>query len=161
MHSWSSLLYIIKPYQSTDFNFICLASCSTLILWLKGLMASNVYDAGLAGVRPNIRMENIIGNPGKLIYISGHTLELCLQQENCVQIKPWKLEVDDTTLLDLIPFLEFVATRPPRDIGSVLASYEGKYIPKEFIKSSRDYQRNKIIFLLSCLIILDARDTFF
>ncbi|XP_031407103.1 uncharacterized protein LOC116215506 isoform X5 [Punica granatum] len=33
----------------------------TLILWLKGLMASNVYDAGLAGVRPNIRMENIIG----------------------------------------------------------------------------------------------------
>ncbi|XP_031407102.1 mitochondrial import inner membrane translocase subunit TIM50-like isoform X4 [Punica granatum] len=100
-------------------------------------------------------------NPGKLIYISGHTLELCLQQENCVQIKPWKLEVDDTTLLDLIPFLEFVATRPPRDIGSVLASYEGKYIPKEFIKSSRDYQRNKIIFLLSCLIILDARDTFF
>ncbi|XP_031407101.1 mitochondrial import inner membrane translocase subunit TIM50-like isoform X3 [Punica granatum] len=133
----------------------------TLILWLKGLMASNVYDAGLAGVRPNIRMENIIGNPGKLIYISGHTLELCLQQENCVQIKPWKLEVDDTTLLDLIPFLEFVATRPPRDIGSVLASYEGKYIPKEFIKSSRDYQRNKIIFLLSCLIILDARDTFF
>ncbi|PKI77510.1 hypothetical protein CRG98_002116 [Punica granatum] len=45
-------------------------------------------------------------NPGKLIYISGHTLELCLQQENCVQIKPWKLEVDDTTLLDLIPFLE-------------------------------------------------------
>ncbi|PKI77514.1 mitochondrial import inner membrane translocase subunit TIM50 [Punica granatum] len=80
-------------------------------------------------------------NPGKVIYISGHASESCLQQENCVQIKPWKLEADDTALLDLIPFLEFVATRPPQDIRPVLASYEGKDIPKEFIKRSQDYQR--------------------
>jgi mitochondrial import inner membrane translocase subunit TIM50 len=33
-------------------------------------------------------------------------LESSLQPENCVPIKPWKLENDDTRLLDLIPFLE-------------------------------------------------------
>lgn len=45
-------------------------------------------------------------NPGKVVYISGHALESCLQPENCIEIKPWKLESDDTALLDLIPFLE-------------------------------------------------------
>ncbi|KAK4779145.1 hypothetical protein SAY86_006673 [Trapa natans] len=80
-------------------------------------------------------------NPGKVIYISGHALESCLQPENCLQIHPWKLEADDTALLDLIPFLEFVATRQPTDIRSVLASYEGKDIPPEFIKRSLEHQR--------------------
>ncbi|KAI4389698.1 hypothetical protein MLD38_001897 [Melastoma candidum] len=80
-------------------------------------------------------------NPGKIIYISGHALESCLQPENCVQIQPWKLEGDDTTLLDLIPFLEFVASRPPPDIRPVIASYEGTDIGKEFIKRSVEHQR--------------------
>ncbi|KAK4781562.1 hypothetical protein SAY86_015664 [Trapa natans] len=80
-------------------------------------------------------------NPGKIIYISGHALESCLQPDNCLQIQPWKLEADDTALLDLIPFLEFVATRQPADIRSVLASYEGKDIPSEFIKRSLEHQR--------------------
>ena len=38
--------------------------------------------------------------------MSGHAIETCLQPENCVPIKPWKAEADDTVLLDLIPFLE-------------------------------------------------------
>lgn len=38
--------------------------------------------------------------------MSGHALESTLQPENSVPIKPWKLEEDDTALLDLIPFLE-------------------------------------------------------
>ena len=45
-------------------------------------------------------------DPAKILYVSGHALEACLQPENCVQIKPWKLEEDDTQLVDLIPFLE-------------------------------------------------------
>lgn len=46
-------------------------------------------------------------DPAKVIYISAHALESCLQPENCVQIKPWTGEdLNDTTLLDLIPFLE-------------------------------------------------------
>lgn len=45
-------------------------------------------------------------DPAKILYVSGHALESTLQPENSVPIKPWKLEEDDTVLLDLLPFLE-------------------------------------------------------
>ncbi|XP_040990579.1 mitochondrial import inner membrane translocase subunit TIM50-like [Juglans microcarpa x Juglans regia] len=81
-------------------------------------------------------------NPGKILYLSGHALEGCLQPENCVPVKPWKQhETDDTALLDFIPFLEFVARTSPPDIRPVLASYQGCEIPTEFIRRSKDYQR--------------------
>jgi TFIIF-interacting CTD phosphatase-like protein len=50
--------------------------------------------------------------PEHVLYISAHALESCLQLENCVSIKPWKLETDDTQLLDLIPFLECKCSKP-------------------------------------------------
>lgn len=46
-------------------------------------------------------------NPAKVLYLSGHAFESCLQPENCVPIKPWQqTDIDDTALLDFIPFLE-------------------------------------------------------
>jgi import inner membrane translocase subunit TIM50 len=46
-------------------------------------------------------------DPAKVLYLSGHALENCLQQENAVPIKPWKKDdANDTALLDFIPFLE-------------------------------------------------------
>ncbi|XP_062206955.1 mitochondrial import inner membrane translocase subunit TIM50-like [Phragmites australis] len=80
-------------------------------------------------------------NPAQVLYISGHALESCLQPENCVPIKPWKLENDDTQLLDLIPFLEYVAMARPSDIRAVLASYQGRDIASEFIERSKEHQR--------------------
>ncbi|KAK6133004.1 hypothetical protein DH2020_033295 [Rehmannia glutinosa] len=80
-------------------------------------------------------------DPAKVIYISGHALESSLQPENCIQIKPWQGEADDTSLLDLIPFLEYVAKHKPSDIRTVLASYQGHDIAKEFIERSKEYQR--------------------
>ncbi|KAL5203021.1 hypothetical protein ABZP36_013973 [Zizania latifolia] len=80
-------------------------------------------------------------NPAQVIYISGHALESCLQPENCVTIKPWKLEADDTQLLDLIPFLEYVAMARPSDIRTVLSSYQGRDVAAEFIERSKEHQR--------------------
>lgn len=80
-------------------------------------------------------------DPAKILYVSGHALESTLQPENSVPIKPWKLEEDDTALLDLIPFLEYVARHRPADIRPVLASYQGRDIAKEFIERSKDYQK--------------------
>lgn len=80
-------------------------------------------------------------DPKKILYVSGHALESSLQPENCVEIKPWKLEDDDTELLDLIPFLEYVARIRPADIRPVLESYKGHNIAKEFMERSKDYQR--------------------
>ncbi|XP_057544735.1 mitochondrial import inner membrane translocase subunit TIM50-like [Amaranthus tricolor] len=81
-------------------------------------------------------------DPKRVIYVSGHALESCLQPENCVEIKPWKGDdVNDTTLLDLLPFLEFVARSGPPDIRQVLESYRGRDIAKEFIERSKEHQR--------------------
>ncbi|OVA20151.1 NLI interacting factor [Macleaya cordata] len=80
-------------------------------------------------------------DPSRILYVSGHALESSLQPENCVPIKPWKLETDDTELLDLIPFLEYVARAKPADIRPVLESYKGHDIAKEFIERSKEHQR--------------------
>lgn len=80
-------------------------------------------------------------DPAKVIYISGHALESSLQPENSIQIKPWQGEPDDTTLLDLIPFLEYVAKNRPADIRTVLSSYQGGDVAKEFIERSKEYHR--------------------
>ncbi|KAF7815911.1 mitochondrial import inner membrane translocase subunit TIM50 [Senna tora] len=81
-------------------------------------------------------------DPGKVLYLSGHALESCLQPENCVPIKPWQQnDKEDTALLDFIPFLEFVARSSPPDIRPVLTSYQGCEIPSEFIRRSKEHQR--------------------
>ncbi|KAL3643072.1 mitochondrial inner membrane protein required for protein import [Castilleja foliolosa] len=80
-------------------------------------------------------------NPAQILYISGHALESSLQPENSVQIKPWEGDADDTVLLDLIPFLEYLATHRPADVRPVLASYQGHDIAKEFIVRSKEHQR--------------------
>ncbi|XP_056688267.1 pre-mRNA-splicing factor CWC22-like [Spinacia oleracea] len=48
-------------------------------------------------------------DPAKVIYLSGHDLESCLQADNCVQIKPWTS--DDLDDLDD----NFVAQSRPND----------------------------------------------
>ncbi|XVF77094.1 hypothetical protein PTKIN_Ptkin14bG0012500 [Pterospermum kingtungense] len=80
-------------------------------------------------------------DPAKILYVSAHAFENSLQPENCVPIKPYKFETDDTTLLDLIPFLEHVARDNPADIRQVLQSYERKDIAKEFLERSKEDQR--------------------
>ncbi|KAE8696816.1 Mitochondrial import inner membrane translocase subunit TIM50 [Hibiscus syriacus] len=82
-------------------------------------------------------------DPAKILYVSAHAFESSLQPENCVPIKPFKLEGEDTTLLDLIPFLEYIARNSPTDIRQVLQSYERKDIAKEFLERSKEYQRRK------------------
>ncbi|KAK9285834.1 hypothetical protein L1049_025035 [Liquidambar formosana] len=83
-------------------------------------------------------------DPSRVLYVSGHALESSLQPENCVPVKPWKLEADDTALLDLIPFLEYVARHRPGDIRKVLASYQGHDIATEFIERSKEHQRRML-----------------
>ncbi|KAL4195276.1 hypothetical protein AMTRI_Chr05g63830 [Amborella trichopoda] len=80
-------------------------------------------------------------DPSRVLYVSGHALENSLQPENCVPIKPWKLESDDTQLLDLIPFLEYVGSHKPADIRTVLQTYQGCDVAKEFLERRRKHQR--------------------
>ncbi|KAF3525465.1 hypothetical protein F2Q69_00047160 [Brassica cretica] len=75
-------------------------------------------------------------DPKKILYVRGNAFDTSLQPENCVPIKSYKLESDDTVLVDLIPFLEYVARNGPADIRPVLASYERKDVAKEFLERS-------------------------
>ncbi|CAD6333254.1 unnamed protein product [Miscanthus lutarioriparius] len=92
--------------------------------------------------QPPMDLSKLNRNPAQVIYLSTHALESYLQHDNCVQIKPFKLEDKyDTQLLDLIPFLEYVAMARPSDIRTVLASYQGHDVAAEFIEHSKEHQR--------------------
>ncbi|KAE8702040.1 Haloacid dehalogenase-like hydrolase (HAD) superfamily protein, putative isoform 2 [Hibiscus syriacus] len=102
------------------------------------------------GVILNIRkskhyrdLSKLNRDPAKILYASARAFESSLQPENCVPIKPFKLEGEDTTLLDLIPILEYVARNSPPDIRQVLQSYERKDIAREFLERSKECQRRK------------------
>ncbi|KAE8704303.1 Mitochondrial import inner membrane translocase subunit TIM50 [Hibiscus syriacus] len=84
-------------------------------------------------------------DPAKILYVSAHAFESSLQPENCVPIRPYKLETDDTVLLDHIPFLELpsvfgrpasadVARNSPADIRQENARTEAA---RSFLASMR------------------------
>ncbi len=51
-----------------------------------------------------------------------------------LQLEPWKLEAEDTKLLDLIPFLEAVQQARVPDVRAVIHSYAGEDIPTAFMQ---------------------------
>nr|XP_025666010.1 mitochondrial import inner membrane translocase subunit TIM50 isoform X2 [Arachis hypogaea] len=107
---------------------------------LSGLYEIVVYtDAENQG-----DLSKLNRDPAKVIYLSAHALENCLQPENCVPIKPCEgFDKDDTTLLDFIPFLKCVARQRPTDIRPILQSYRGCDIPTEFIKRNKRSKEDK------------------
>ncbi|MBA0705683.1 hypothetical protein Golax_017861 [Gossypium laxum] len=101
------------------------------------------YEIVVYSDQMNMDLSKLNRDPAKILYVSAHAFESSLQPENCVPIKPYKLETDDTALLDLIPFLEYVARNSPADIRQVLQSYERKDVAKEFLERSKEYQSNE------------------
>ncbi|OMP04250.1 Zinc/iron permease [Corchorus olitorius] len=99
------------------------------------------YEIVVYSDQMNMDLSKLNRDPAKILYLSAHAFDTSLQPENCVPIKPYKLESEDTALLDLIPFLEYVARNSPADIRKVLQSYERQDIAKEFLERSKDYQR--------------------
>lgn len=56
------------------------------------------------------------------------------QPENAIVIPKWNGDPKDQTLIQLIPFLEYLAMMGFDDTRTVLKSFEGKNIPVEFQK---------------------------
>lgn len=59
------------------------------------------------------------------------------QPENAIIIPKWTGDPNDQTLVQFIPFLEYMATMGFDDTRAVLKSFEGKYIPAEFAERER------------------------
>ena len=47
------------------------------------------------------------------------------QPDNTLKLKPWTGAPGDTGLIDLLPFLQFLATRRIRDVRDVVRAYDG------------------------------------
>ena len=92
---------------------------------------------------------------GMVLYITARP-KTSMQQENVVQISPYIVDSEgrtaggdgpDTTLLDLMPFLESIVRLNVKDVREVLASYKqeqeatGKSVPEIF--RSRQYRFQK------------------
>lgn len=59
------------------------------------------------------------------------------QPENTIILPKWTGDPSDQILVQLIPFLEYVATMGFEDTRKVLQSFEGRYIPAEFAKREK------------------------
>lgn len=61
-----------------------------------------------------------------LLLVAGDPSAYAFQPENTLKLKPWKNDPHDTTLLDLLPFLQMIATRGVKDTRDVVKSYNNE-----------------------------------
>ncbi|KAH0847174.1 hypothetical protein AYO21_02562 [Fonsecaea monophora] len=59
------------------------------------------------------------------------------QPENAIILPKWDGDPKDQTLVQFIPFLEYLATMGFSDVREVLKSFEGTYIPAEFARREK------------------------
>jgi mitochondrial import inner membrane translocase subunit TIM50 len=59
------------------------------------------------------------------------------QPENAIILPKWNGDPKDQTLVQFIPFLEYLATMGFEDTREVLKSFEGTYIPAEFARREK------------------------
>jgi import inner membrane translocase subunit TIM50 len=79
-------------------------------------------------------MSNLNRNLGKVILIDTEADSAFLQPDNAILMKPWKGDAKDQDLARLIPFLEWVATQPVKDIRPILKSFHGTNVPEEYAR---------------------------
>ncbi|KAI0409931.1 NIF-domain-containing protein [Xylaria palmicola] len=70
----------------------------------------------------------------KVIIIDTKASHVQNQPENAIILPPWKGDKDDTELVSLIPFLEYIFAMEYKDVREVLKSFKGKHIPTEFAR---------------------------
>lgn len=69
----------------------------------------------------------------QVLFLSANPDAYAFQPENTIKLPAWRNDTRDTTLLDLIPFLQLIATRGVSDVRDVVKSYDGESdIPKAF-----------------------------
>ncbi|CAL8462668.1 g2201 [Coccomyxa elongata] len=73
----------------------------------------------------------------KVLLITANADAYELHPDNAVKLKPWKLEPEDTALLDLLPLLEQIFRTNVPDVRAVVRSFEGQDIPSAFRERMR------------------------
>jgi hypothetical protein len=65
-------------------------------------------------------------NSAWAVAAAAHPDAYAFQPENTLKLQPWTHDTNDTTLLDLIPFLLMVQEVGIRDVRDVVRSYDGE-----------------------------------
>jgi mitochondrial import inner membrane translocase subunit TIM50 len=73
----------------------------------------------------------------KVVMIDTDAHHVKNQPENAIVLPKWKGDPNDQTLVQFIPFLEYLATMGFDDARVVLKSFEGTYIPAEFARREK------------------------
>lgn len=95
----------LEIYKILNLTVLCCSLSLVILCWYYRTVV--VCQMLMRRCSPWQDLSKLNRNPAKVLYLSGHALEGCLQHENCVPIKPWlQTDKDDTALLDFIPFLE-------------------------------------------------------
>lgn len=83
----------------------------------------------------------------QVLMISANPDAWKFQPENTLKLQPWTSDPTDTTLLDLIPFLQMIAMRGVKDVREVVKSYDGESdIPKAFkvrMQAAAEHQKQQ------------------
>lgn len=85
---------------------------------------------------------------GKIVMIDVEEEPTSLQPGNSIVLNPWDGKPDDT-LVRLIPFLEYLATQPVKDVRPILASFKDKsnivneFAERERLLRAQWYEKNK------------------
>ncbi|KAG2394272.1 hypothetical protein C9374_004036 [Naegleria lovaniensis] len=85
-------------------------------------------DATVTEGTRNVKDLSLLNRPLERIIMIEHRPDAYSKQpENTLRITPWKGDTQDRTLVDLIPFLEMVATKSGRiDVRTILQEYGNK-----------------------------------
>jgi import inner membrane translocase subunit TIM50 len=79
-------------------------------------------------------LANLNRDLGKVILLETDPDAYFLQPENAIPMKPWKGTPGDQELVRLIPFLEWIASQPIKDVRPILKSFEGTNVPEEYAR---------------------------
>jgi len=68
----------------------------------------------------------------KTVLLDTNPAHCAAQPDNAIVIPPWKGDPSDRALVNLIPFLEYIAVMGIPDVRAAIKSFEGKDIATEF-----------------------------
>jgi mitochondrial import inner membrane translocase subunit TIM50 len=73
----------------------------------------------------------------KIVIIDTKAEHVQNQPENAIILPKWNGDPKDQTLIQMIPFLEYLASMGFDDARTVLKSFEGKHVPTEFARREK------------------------
>ncbi|CAD7695095.1 unnamed protein product [Ostreobium quekettii] len=79
----------------------------------------------------------------KVLFLSANAEAYALQPDNAIKLKPWHKDQGDTMLLDLIPFLQYLAFKRA-DVRDVVRAYDDCDIPSTFRARMQQMEAKKV-----------------